>query len=97
MFLSIRLGLERGSSTKEAMNTIIALLEKHGQGGACYAEPGEPSTYHNSFLLADGSEAWVLETAGAYWAAQKITSKYMCNASQKTLNVVSKLNSGQLQ
>lgn len=50
---------------------IVALLERYGQGGSCKEEP-VPFVYHNTFLLADCTEAWVLETAGRYWAAQQI-------------------------
>lgn len=50
---------------------ITALLERYGQGGSCKEEP-VPFIYHNTFLLADRTEAWVLETAGRYWAAQRI-------------------------
>lgn len=50
---------------------ITALLERYGQGGSCKEEP-VPFVYHNTFLLADRTEAWVLETAGRYWAAQQI-------------------------
>lgn len=66
-----RLGLERGGSAREALEVITALLEQHGQGGSCKEEP-IPFVYHNTFLLADRHEAWVLETAGRYWAAQRI-------------------------
>ncbi|NXJ96989.1 SCRN2 protein, partial [Corythaixoides concolor] len=67
----VRLGLERGTSAREALEVITALLEHYGQGGSCKEEP-VPFVYHNTFLLADRAEAWVLETAGRYWAAQRI-------------------------
>jgi len=70
----LRLGLERGKTAYEAMHVIIALLEKYGQSGDC-ERPGEwgKANYHNSFLIADPKEAWVLETAGRYWVAKRIT------------------------
>ncbi|XP_064380725.1 secernin-2 [Dromaius novaehollandiae] len=67
----VRLALERGGSAREAVEVIAALLERHGQGGSCKEEP-VPFVYHNTFLVADRTEAWVLETAGPYWAAQRI-------------------------
>ncbi|XP_068920396.1 secernin-2 isoform X1 [Petaurus breviceps papuanus] len=67
----LRLGLERGSSAQEALKVITNLLEHYGQGGSCREDP-TPFCYHNTFLLADRKEAWVLETAGKLWAAQKI-------------------------
>ncbi|KAG7492957.1 hypothetical protein MATL_G00021030 [Megalops atlanticus] len=67
----VRLGLERGETAKTALDVITRLLEQHGQGGACREDP-VPFSYHNTFLLADRSEAWVLETAGKLWAAERI-------------------------
>ncbi|XP_053117526.1 secernin-2 isoform X2 [Hemicordylus capensis] len=67
----VRLGLERGSSAHEALGVIAALLERYSQGGNC-KEQLTPFIYHNTFLLADRTEAWVLETAGQFWAAQRI-------------------------
>ncbi|XP_074117408.1 secernin-2 isoform X1 [Sminthopsis crassicaudata] len=67
----LRLGLERGSSSQEALKVITSLLEQYGQGGSCREDP-IPFCYHNTFLLADRKEAWVLETAGKLWAAQRI-------------------------
>ena len=72
-----RLGLERSSSAQEARDVITDLLAKHGQGGNC-AESWS-MTYHNSFLIADPKEAWVVETAGPHWAAQQITSRLLYN------------------
>lgn len=72
--ISPRLGLERSKDAKEALDTITELLVVNGQGGCCSDEPGEDWAYHNSFLIADSTQAWVLETARAHWAAQKITS-----------------------
>ena len=66
----LRLGLERGKLAKESMMIIIDLLEKYGQGGAC-SEDGAMN-YHNSFLISDSKEAWVLETSGKWWVAEQI-------------------------
>jgi secernin len=67
----VRLGLERGETAFAALQVIINLLQQYGQGGNC-AEHFS-FTYHNSFLIADCQEAWVLETAGEYWVAERIT------------------------
>ncbi|KAK0143905.1 Secernin-3 [Merluccius polli] len=67
----VRLGLERADTAEKAVCVITDLLEKHGQGGACM-EDDCSFTYHNSFLVADRTEAWVLETSGRYWAAERV-------------------------
>lgn len=68
----VRLGLERGATAREALDSITQLLETHGQGGAC-AQNDPSFTYHNSFLIAAAHEAYVLETAGRHWVAERIT------------------------
>lgn len=68
----LRIALERCKTSEEGLNMLIYLLETYGQGGNCGYE--KSFTYHNSFLIADRSSAWVLETAGKYWAAEKVKS-----------------------
>lgn len=69
----VRLGLERSETAEQAVEVITDLLERCGQGGPC-SDTVPDFTYHNSFLIADSKEAWVLETAGKVWAAEKITA-----------------------
>ncbi|MCB9135333.1 MAG: C69 family dipeptidase [Anaerolineales bacterium] len=66
----LRLALERANTAYEALEVITTLLEKYGQGG----NDGFSYKffYHNSFLIADMTSAWKLETAGQQWAAQQI-------------------------
>lgn len=68
----IRLALERCKTSEEALDLITTYLEKYGQGGNCGYE--KPFTYHNAFLITDDTSAWVLETAGDYWAAEQVSS-----------------------
>jgi secernin len=70
----LRIALERCKTSKEAVDLIVQLLEMYGQGGNCGYE--KPFTYHNSFLIADRTSAWVLETAGEYWAALQVKDVY---------------------
>ncbi len=67
----LRIGLERGKTALEAVKAIATMLEQFGQGGNC--ELAGNSHFDGSFLIADGSEAWVLETAGREWVAKKLT------------------------
>ncbi|MBN1375823.1 MAG: C69 family dipeptidase [Dehalococcoidia bacterium] len=66
----LRLALERSRSATEALDTVIRLLEKYGQGGNCGYR--QKFLYMNSFLIADSSEAFVLETVKSWWAWKKI-------------------------
>ncbi|HEY8153747.1 MAG TPA: C69 family dipeptidase [Myxococcota bacterium] len=65
----VRLALERGRDAREALEVIATLIETHGQGGNAFAQ-GAPG-YHNSFLLADPQQAWLLETSNRRWVARR--------------------------
>jgi len=66
----IRLALERTKTATQALNLIIELLGKYGQGGN--ASQVTKTLYHNSYIIADPKEAWVLETADKFWIAEKV-------------------------
>ncbi len=70
----LRLALERSNSAEMAVTVITGLLQKYGQSGNC----GYKHTlyYHNSFIIADPKQAFVLETSGKHWAAKQITDVY---------------------
>jgi hypothetical protein len=66
----LRLALERCSTAEETVNYLIHLLDAYGQGGKCgYTQNLK---YYNSFLIADFNSAFVLETAGRYWAVERV-------------------------
>jgi dipeptidase len=64
----IRLALERADRARKALDVIVELLETYGQSG----DHGHEPYYHNSFIIADTDEAWVLETVGEFWAAERV-------------------------
>lgn len=66
----LRLALERAATAAQAVEVIITLLEQYGQGGDC----GHLNRfyYNNGFIIADADEAYVLETAGRWWAVQQV-------------------------
>ena len=68
----LRLALHNSKSAKDALNFIIDLIEEYGQGG----DGGYRKSlkYHNSFLIKDFSEAYLLETSAKNWAYKKIDS-----------------------
>lgn len=66
----LRLALERATTAEEALQVMIDLLETYGQGGNCGFT--HQMYYHNGFLIADRESAWVFETAGKHWAAEKV-------------------------
>lgn len=70
----LRLAVERTKTAREAVDLITGLLETYGQGG----NDGflGNTFYHNSFLIADPINAWVLETAGKQWAARQVNDLY---------------------
>ncbi len=71
----LRAALERAVTPREAMQVIIDLLEQFGQGGNC-ASHGESMYYHNSFIIANADDAWVLETVDKQWAAKHVKDVY---------------------
>lgn len=66
----LRLTLHAASTAQEALETIVSLLEKWGQGGN--GSYSGKLHYHNSFLIADGKEAFILESVNQRWVARQV-------------------------
>jgi secernin len=66
----VRLGLERAHTAPQAVDVITALTECHGQGGSGFLDLDFP--YHNSFLVADRREAYLIETSGRHWVLRRV-------------------------
>ena len=64
----VRLVLERAHDADEAFTVCTHLVETYGQGGSGEADHDAP--YFSSFLIADPTNGWVVETDGRTWAAR---------------------------
>lgn len=62
----VRLALERSTCARQAVDVLTGLVVRHGQGGA------DARDCDQTFLIADGTEAYAVEVAGPFWAAQHI-------------------------
>lgn len=67
----VRLALERSKNAKQALDQITYLLEIYGQDG-CGGYQNKNLFYHNSFIIADRTDGFLLETADRFWVAKKI-------------------------
>lgn len=79
----VRLGLERGGSAAAAVEVILELIERYGQGGSGYADTHWP--YHNSFLVADAGEAWLLEASASRWALRRASDGMLAASNHTTI------------
>jgi len=65
----VRLALERARDAAAAKDVITSLIDEHGQGGRAAVD--RDRRYHNSFIIADRSQAWVLQTSARHWVAKR--------------------------
>jgi dipeptidase len=64
----VRLVLERSRNARQAVDLLIDFVGQYGQ-----SEPlGNPPQGDSSFLIADSTEAFAIETAGRHWVYQEI-------------------------
>lgn len=64
----VRLAAERATTADHAVELITTLIERWGQGGSGEGNADEP--YWSSFLVADATSGWVVETSGRTWVAE---------------------------
>jgi secernin len=82
----LRLGLERGDSAHAAVEVMTSLVERYGQwGSGMRGEDRAAAAYDNSYLVADPSEIWVLETTGRRWAAKRVEEPTWSLSNEPTL------------
>jgi hypothetical protein len=65
----VRLALERANTAVDAVDVITTLLEAHGQGGSGHENADRP--YWSSFLVADPTAAFVVDTSGRDFAVER--------------------------
>jgi secernin len=63
----VRLALERADSARHALEILTTFIARHGQASTSRADARDCA-----FLLADATEAFVLQCAGRFWAYQEV-------------------------
>jgi len=66
----VRLALERAATARDAVTVITDAIDRWGQGGSGHERDDRP--YWSSFVIADPTEAWVVETSGRSVATQAV-------------------------
>ncbi|MDA0231474.1 MAG: C69 family dipeptidase [Proteobacteria bacterium] len=66
----LRLTVERATSAKEGVEVIAHHVETFGQGGNCQMMGNY--AFDSGLLVADASEAYVVNCAGRHWAARQV-------------------------
>ncbi|MDD3840391.1 MAG: peptidase U34 [Clostridia bacterium] len=66
----LRLALHNCKDAKQAVSFITRLINEYGQGG----DGGYRGSlkYHNSFIIKDFDQGYILETCGKHWALKEI-------------------------
>lgn len=72
----VRLGLERSTHAEQALELMVELITTYGQGGSGHDPSTRSRPYWNSFLIADASSGWVLETSGSEYAVREVTDTW---------------------
>ncbi|MGB8858743.1 MAG: hypothetical protein WCC60_05780 [Ilumatobacteraceae bacterium] len=71
----VRLALERAATATQAVEVIVELLMRYGQGGSGHdpalVPHGRP--YWNAFLVAAAGDAFVIDTSGTDYAVERVT------------------------
>ena len=66
----LRLALERARTAGEAVEVITGLVSRYGQGK--FDNSGGVRTYDNIYLVADPTEAYVVEAVSFEWAVKRV-------------------------
>jgi secernin len=67
----IRLGLERGTTAREAVEVMTAHITEYGQGK--FANDAGVRQGDNAYMVVDPREAFVIEAAGHDWAVKEVS------------------------
>lgn len=94
----LRLALERSQSAAQAVEVMGQLIERYGQfGSGVPTKNHADGGYDGSFIIADPTEAWVLEAAGQRWAARRVTEAAYSISNEPTIRQYWDAGSADLQ